>query len=177
MQILLFPFVLLSGLGLALSIIAHLMALAGLELPGGRLVWLLHAGIFVVWIPTVLVSIRTTRYAYRKDFWKTALAGCPVWMKRTLYALFAYALVNFVLFATQNGGGSGPGGTNAPSVVRLFSGHWMVFYGAAFAVLYSVIHAPRLLKRRKCPNGHNVAPTAEFCPDCGRSLQKDAENV
>jgi hypothetical protein len=158
---------LLSAFGLALSVFAHFMALAGVGLPGGGLVTTLDMGIFVVWIPTVLVSIRTTRYVNRKDFWKVALSGCPVWMRRAFYVFFVYGILNFILFVLITGSGPQPAGDAAPSVVRGFAGHWMIFYAAAFATLYSAIHAPNLFRERKCPKGHAVAPTAHLCPECG----------
>jgi hypothetical protein len=168
MKTILYPFMVLAACGLALSIGAHCMALAGATIPGGKLVWGLHIGIFLVWIPAVLVSTRTTRYANRKDFWKVALAGCPVWMRRGLYALFGYAIFNFVVFiATTASQPKHQAGGAPPSGVRGFSGHWMIFYGAAFAILYSRIHAPQLYRERKCPKGHAVSPTARFCSECG----------
>src|SRR5436190_19920974 len=139
MKVILYPFMVLAGFGLALSIAAHCMALAGVPIPGGKLVWGLHIGIFVVWIPTVLTSMQTTRYANRKDFWKVALAGCPLWMRRAGYILFGYAILNFIVFMATTA--SQPKqqqiGDAPPAVVRGFSGHWMIFYGTAFAVLYS----------------------------------------
>lgn len=176
-RIILYPFLLLSGIGLALSIVAHLAGLAGIELPGGRLVWALHAGIFVVWIPTVLVSMRTTRCANRKDFWKVALSGCPVWMRRAIYVLFGYGILNFFLFMQATGAGHTPTGDAPPSVIRGFSGHWMVFYSAAFAILYSAIHAPQLFRERKCPNGHAVGPTARYCSECGYAFPSESQDV
>jgi hypothetical protein len=177
MRIVLYPFMLLAAVGLALSVVAHVMAFAGFEFPGGKLVWTLHIGIFVVWIPTVLVSIRTTRYASRKDFWKVALSGCPPWMRKALYVLFAYAILNFILFMLTTTNAPHPAGDAPPSVVRGFSGHWMIFYAAAFATLYSAIHAPRLFRDRKCPNGHAVDPTAHFCPECGYAFPSESNHV
>ena len=119
----------LAGIGLALSMLAHLMAIAGMALPGGQLVWMLHVGLFVVWIPTVLISLRATRFSSRKDFWKIALSGCPGWMKKALYLLMGYAVLNFILFIATTANGPKPAGDVSPSVIRGFSGHWMVFYG------------------------------------------------
>ena len=169
----------LAACGLALSIGAHCMVLAGVPIPGGKLVWGLHVGIFVVWIPTVLTSMRTTRYANRKDFWKIALAGCPLWMRRGFYVLFGYGILNFVVFmaTTANQPKQQRIGDTPPSVVRGFSGHWMIFYGAAFAVLYSRIHAPELDRERKCPQGHTASPTARFCAECGHEFSNETENA
>ena len=166
----LYPFLVIAACGFLLSVAAHIMALSGLSLPGGGLVWALHIGVFVVWIPTVLVGNRITRNSNRKDFWKIALTGCPSWMRRTLYLVFGYAIFNFVLFMINTSGHPKPTGAAPPSVIRGFSGHWMVFYGAAFAVLYSALHAPYLFEERKCPQGHTVTAQARFCPVCGERL-------
>jgi hypothetical protein len=172
----LYPFLLLAAVGFVLSVAAHCMALAGVPIPGGKLVWNLHVGIFVVWIPTVLVAYQTTRYANRKDFWKVALAGCPPWMRRSLFILFGYAILNFVLFLASNQPKQSIG--DAPlTVIRGFSGHWMIFNGAAFAILYSRIHSPQLYQPRKCPQGHVVSPTARFCPECGYAFPDAAGNA
>src|SRR5262249_35107281 len=56
MSIACYPFMVLATIGLLLSFGIHIMALAGLSIPGGRAVWVLHIGIFVVWIPTVWIE-------------------------------------------------------------------------------------------------------------------------
>jgi len=157
----------LAACGFVLSVATHVMALAGETIPGGGLVWVLHIGIFVVWIPTVLVGKRITSGANNKDFWKVALAGCPAWMRHALSIVFVYGIVNFVIFMVSTGAHAKPTGTAPPAVVRGFSGHWMIFYGAAFATLYSAIHMPHPSRDRRCPRGHSVAPTARSCPECG----------
>ena len=171
MKLILYPLMLLAGCGFVLSVGAHCLALANVAIPGGQLVWGLHIGIFAVWIPTVLLTSRATRNSNRKDFWKVALAGCPTWMRRGLYVLFGYAVLNFVLFIIATAGQHGRStGDASPTVIRGFSGHWMVFYGVAFAVLYSRIRSPQLYRDRKCPQGHAVAPLARFCPECGSAV-------
>ncbi len=140
----LYPLSLLAGAGLALSAAAHAIAWAGMSLPGGSLVWALHIGVFVVWIPTVLVCIKTTRYADRNDFWKVALSGCPPWMRKALYVLVGYAVCNFIVQILTTTRGVQTMSDAPPAVIRGFSGHWMVFYCTAFCVLYSSLHAPHL---------------------------------
>jgi hypothetical protein len=172
MNILLYPFMLLSAMGLLLSVGSHLAALAGWPIPGGNLVWGLHVGIFVVWLPTVLVANRMTRYGKRSDFWKLALSGCPTWARYALYGLFGYAVLNFIFGMSKLPGHGGGSNASNPGVeVRLFSGHWMVFYGAAFATLYSAINNSKWLKGRKCVRGHEVAPLDKFCPECGAVVE------
>jgi hypothetical protein len=172
MNLLLIPFLLLSAVGFVLSLIVHLAGLAGIAPPGGGLVWGLHAGAIVVSLPVVLVATRIAGGLNHKDAWKVMLSGCPNWMRQAFFVLFAYAILNFLWFAVTTSGQPKPKGVAPPSVIRGFSGHWMVFYAAAFATLYSVIQAPELLRRRNCPEGHPVSVTDHFCPRCGRLVEK-----
>jgi hypothetical protein len=156
----------LAWVGLALSILSHLAALLGSAGPLGDYAWVLHIGIFVVWLPTVLVAARMSADFENKDTWKAALRGCPRWMRYMTYGFFGYALLNFVVFMiTAPKGGSGP---MPPAVVRGFSGHWMAFYSAAAAVLYSATHISDRDQVRRCANGHAVGPLARFCEQCGQ---------
>lgn len=178
MKTVLYAFMLLAGGGLVMSLGAHVMALAGVPIPGGGLVWVLHGGIFFVLFPALLASHHMGRHVSRKDLWKVVLAGCPVWMRRAAVVLFVYAIFNFVVFmattaTTPKQARQVKTNENPLEVVRGFSGHWMLFYGAAFAALYSMIHAPELYRERKCPLGHTVSPEARFCPECGQALSSE----
>ncbi|WP_295914308.1 hypothetical protein [uncultured Xanthomonas sp.] len=53
---LLLPLLVLAALGFVLSLIVHVMALAGYVPPGGEAVFAMHFGVFIVWLPTVLLS-------------------------------------------------------------------------------------------------------------------------
>ena len=170
MRIVLYPFMFLAGFGFALSVAAHIGALLEARFPGGKSAWLLHVGIFVVWLPTILLTISLTRDVPRREVWKVVLAGCPVWMRRTFYVICAYAMVNFVHFAVTNAHKPKSKVEVPASIVRGFSGHWMAFYGAAFAILYSTIHRADSDLLRRCPHGHGVSPTARFCAECGHAL-------
>lgn len=135
----LYFFAALAAAGLLLSVASHIAALRGTEGPLGHSAWMLHIGIFVVWLPAVLAARYMSAEFPAKDMWKASLRGCPVWMKYMVGVLFAYALVNF-LIAMRSFPGRGEAGATGwmpASVVRGFSGHWMVFYGTAMAVLYS----------------------------------------
>jgi hypothetical protein len=159
-------FSVVAALGLILSIFAHLAAVLGVQGPLGNYVFVLHVGIFVVWIPTVLVFRHLTAGSSRLDVWKVALRGCPEWMKYTVWGFFGYALLNFLVFIAN----APPKGSGAvtPTVVRGFSGHWMAFYSAAAAVLFSAANMTEAeWQGRKCVNGHSLGPTAQFCEQCG----------
>lgn len=156
----------LAWVGLTLSILSHLAALLGSQGPLGDYAWVLHIGIFIVWLPTVLVASRIGADFERKDLWKAVLRGCPQWMQYMVCGFFGYALLNFAIFIIASPkGGSGP---MPPAVVRGFSGHWMAFYSAAAAVLYSATHVSDRDQGRRCANGHSVGPLARFCEQCGQ---------
>lgn len=160
------PFMILAAAGLCVSIYVHLLALMDMPIPWDGSVWFLHIGIFVVWFPAVLIAQRVVRNVSQKDFWKIVLSGCPPWMRTVGYALFGYAILNFLyfMFLSQNGE------TGEGVEIRGFSGHWLVFYGMAFAILYSVHTRPELLDGLQCPNGHDVNLEAKFCSSCGARI-------
>jgi hypothetical protein len=170
------PFMLLAAAGFVLSLYAHVMSLLGLPTLWGESVWFLHVGIFVVWLPAVLVAQRLVRNSSQKDFWKVALLGCPRWMRVALFAIFPYAILNFLYFAfLANKSPDGAGGDG--STIQGFSGHWLIFYGAAFAILYSATHRPDLLDGVKCPSGHDVDPLSKFCGACGAEIRPERADV
>ena len=129
-------FALLSFVGLFLSLFVHLGALLGhLVVPESWFVFL-HVGIFVVWFPAVFVLQRRIGYTRGAGVWKKAFKGSPDGLRYTVYFFFLYAVINFVSFLPQAPTGRNTGGT-PPIVWRGFSGHWMAFYSAAFAILYA----------------------------------------
>jgi hypothetical protein len=158
----------LAVAGFLASLLVHLFALVGLASPLGLATWLLHIGIFIVWIPTVLIAQRLSRNAKRTDFWKAILRGCPAWVQSGGYIVFAYALVNFVLFTAQL---SAYSKNDVPIAVeyRGFSGHWMCFYYIGAATLYSAIRLGNV-SQRYCPRGHEVSPFANYCDVCGAQV-------
>jgi len=169
LSILLYPFVALSALGLILSILAHIGALLGFDIP--PIAFVLHIGIFVVWIPTVFVSNALAKNHDRKDFWKVVLRGAPKWAQYILYGFLYYAMFNFVLFFLPILGIRNIPILGLPmSDMRFFSGHWMAFYSAALITLYSVIQIQKNDLVRKCPNGHQVSNEATFCDKCGQMI-------
>jgi hypothetical protein len=160
-------FAALSAIGLALSVASHIAALEGRQSPLGDFTPALHVGIFIVWIPAVLVATRMrTGSASRKNYWKVVLRGCPAWMKYMTYGFFGYAALNFSYFMMFGFKQGGPGAM-PPPMVRGFSGHWMAFYAAALGILYSASQVWDKDSPRRCPSGHEVQPLAKFCDQCG----------
>jgi hypothetical protein len=161
-------FVCFSAIGLVVSLWVHLGAVMGRRVAPEAFFFILHVGIFVVWIPAVLVAQRLVGNVNRKDLWKVVLKDSPDWMRYMVYGFFGYAIVNFLLFMTKApSGGSG----NPPAVVwRGFSGHWMAFYSAALAILYAAARAEDISLR--CANGHLASSNAIYCPQCGQPVMR-----
>jgi Protein of unknown function (DUF3592) len=163
----LWVFVVVSCVGLALSIWVHLEAVMGRRVAPEPFFWLLHLGIFVVWIPAVFVAKQRVGNLNRKDLWKVCLSDVPDWVRYLLYGFFAYAFINFMYgFIKFPNGNSSTLGT-PPSVWRIFSGHWMLFYFAALVILYSAVNEHL---GARCLNGHSVPPDASFCAQCGQAV-------
>jgi hypothetical protein len=76
--------------------------------------------------------------------------------------------LNFFLFIGHAvGGTSQDDSPSSPQVIRGFSGHWMVFYYAAFAIAYSALMKPELLGDAICARGHRALLSDKFCSECG----------
>jgi hypothetical protein len=168
MKTLLAPLIVAAGIGLALSVVVHLTAVAGIPNPLGGAAWILHPGIFVVWLPAVLASRALTRDAKQGDFWRVVLPGCPPRMRYLVYGFLGYAVVNFAMFILGLYGDR----DDQFASLRGFSGHWMVFYVAALAMLSSYVRADTAVRR--CVNGHSVSPTANYCEICGQPIERHA---
>lgn len=157
----------LAGIGLVLSVIVHAYSLFGLSCPLGDMAWYLHFGVFIVWFPSVFIVQDLSREFKQKDLLKAALRACPAWMKYMAYFFFGYAILNFIVSAIIDTARETTGGDGA---FRSFSGHWMAFYSAAFALLYSATHVQEHDNTRRCPKGHPVSPSASFCEECGERI-------
>jgi hypothetical protein len=155
--------------GWTLGMLVHILSLADIDVTEKvPFVWLLHIGIFVVWVPVVLdLKKNEELQEYQQSgmlnrmnpigFFKILFKETPTWMTIIAGAGFFYALINFMLFIASQGG--------TPDIkdgqfilhnhgqlikilteqeyhhykaneVRGFSGHWILFYGIATAVLY-----------------------------------------
>jgi hypothetical protein len=100
-----------------------------------------------VWLPAVFVAEELAGNLNRKDFWKVVLKNSPVWMRSVVYGFFGYALINFLLFIAKAPAGNS--GANPPAALwKGFSGHWMAFYSAALAILYSAARHQASFDRR-----------------------------
>jgi drug/metabolite transporter (DMT)-like permease len=138
---------LIAAAGLVASLGVHGLALLGVplqdEVPG---VWLLHAGIFVVFAPVVFYLRRKAEGDDPMGIFK----GMRPWASVALVVLGIYAFLNFFMAMSSLGEGSAElrdgkyvlqnkgrlireisaseYKANRAATLRAFSGHWMLFY-------------------------------------------------
>jgi len=118
-----------AAAGFVASVACHVLGWLGVEPSWGKSVFVLHVGIFVVWIPLVLFANRTMPKPGRGNL-KHLFAVFPKWVQGVAYALFGYTMLNFAYFvysARQYPKHQVPFSVE----LRGFSGHWMLFYGIA----------------------------------------------
>jgi len=163
---LLWPCIVLSLVGLVLSMWVHFGALFGRQVAPSEYFWILHMGIFVVFFPAVLVSQKQAKKWRINRSWRDMFPGAPRWVNTMVGVFFVYALINFAIFMFYAPTGTQHGPETPPEVWRGFSGHWMLFYSAAFGMLYSAARTGR--GGTLCMNGHAIPPGAVLCPVCGQ---------
>lgn len=130
-------FLALAALGFGVSLLVNVLAWLNIAPPFGNAAFVLHLGVFVVAVPLLLMAQQGSPTGERKDFWKVALRGCPLWLRRSVPVIFVYDVVNFLFLVLNARPKSYPVTSTPPIVFRGFSGHWMAFYCLAFAVFYS----------------------------------------
>jgi hypothetical protein len=175
-QISLLALMVYAAAGLILSLAVHLLSFAGIQLGGDTLFFALHVGIFPLWIPVVLISMKLAGGMPRQSSWgtgnswsswKVMLSGCPPWMQYMTYGFFIYAIVNFAIFIFLAPSGKQIGGSPPAVVWHGFSGHWMAFYSAGLATITTAYRRGLANLTPKCPNGHSISYGDKFCPVCG----------
>ena len=160
-----YPVMLLSGAGVLLCLFSYLRWSTGSYRPLKSGPPVLFIGIFVVWLPTVVLMNTLTRDFKQKDLWKAALRGCPRGMRIGLWVLVgAVMAVTFLPVVLGRNSAPSEGG------FTLFP---IVFYAVSFCTMYSIIHVDELDAGRRCLNGHAMSPAAKFCEECGAPVAPD----
>ena len=102
--------------GWTLGLIVHILSLSDIDVTEKvPFVWLLHIGIFIVWLPIVLdLKKNEELQEYQKSemlnrmnpigFFKIIFKETPTWMTIIAGAGFFYAIINFLLFFASHGG-------------------------------------------------------------------------
>lgn len=137
----------LSVIGWCLSLIVHLSAVSGFDVESEYpYVFLLHIGIFIVWFPAIISTMRNEEYKESGNlsmspipFLKITFGRTPIWLTVIAAVCLIYAFVNFFLaFGMFDflGSTENTGINDEANTTRGFSGHWLAFYGMAAVMLY-----------------------------------------
>ena len=128
-----------GAVGFTVAALVHFGSYVGHTIrPENPLFWLLHIGIFPLFLVMVLrlrawQTSRRGMFGFRRAQlrWRELLAYVPVWVPPLVVLLFAYVMVNFLLATSHLPSGGGPAvesPADAIYTVRAFSGHWLIFY-------------------------------------------------
>lgn len=117
-------------LGLAIALMTHLLSLAGVWSPSETFMSVLTGGALVVALPGVLGLNELAGGVARREFWRTALRGCPDWMRRMTYGVLLYAVAHFLWGVVMSATGGDPA-PRFPEVVPL------PLYAITVSLLYS----------------------------------------
>jgi hypothetical protein len=159
------PFMWLSAVGFLFCVTIHAAALLGIQIISARNLIFLFAGVFIVYVPAILVTNWMTRDFKRKEWLKAALRGCPKWMRTAVNVFGGYAVLSFLAVMIAGRGQAGIDDSRVQS--GMFSAYGMAFYWTSFALLFSAFHVKDSDAGRRCLNGHRVSPSAKFCEECG----------
>jgi hypothetical protein len=163
MTALIYSFFALAVIGFVAMLLVHVSSLFGVTSPFDHFLKFLGPGVFVVFLPTVLVMNQLSRDFKQKDIWRAALRGCPQWMRRAVWVIFGYGWIGFFALPLLFGGGMDAAANKA----RSMSATLLIFYVIPVAILYSATQVKRVDDSRRCVNGHRVSPLAKFCEECG----------
>jgi hypothetical protein len=170
----LLPFLALAAIGFLLSVIVHGYALAGLTSPLGGFAWGLHVGLFLVWLPAIVISKYSDHKTGLKRGGKGPFRGCPTWMKYLAYILNLYAFINFFLSTNLSLFAIHPAKSQMGimQTARAFSGGWAAFYYIGFAMLFSAYRLEPWTPCGECANGHRVPIGNPVCSACGMLMDQ-----
>jgi hypothetical protein len=167
------PFAAMAALGLLLSLLVHIRALAGHHSLFGRGDILVLSGFFIVFIPAVIVVRRRTLGLPYMEQADAAYEPCPKWIRIALGVIGANAAVWIVYtFIAQP-----PTRIEGPipaNVLCPFSAIAMAFYAMSLAFLFPVVRNGKLWRQIRCPDGHRLSSLATRCPFCGKAVVPDS---
>jgi hypothetical protein len=133
-------------LALCVAIVVHAATFTSYSMsPSNPLFWILHIGIFPLFIPMVFglrkwSQTQTGPFGFKSSRlrWRELLVYFPTWVPKAVVILFVYVMINFLLAVSHLPAGGHASAAAMQSMdpeqgrylVRAFSGHWLVFYTA-----------------------------------------------
>ena len=141
-KMLAYPVMVLSGIGVMLCLSFYLLGVTGIYPLPAKETPVLFGGLFVVWIPTVILANRLTQDFKQRDFWKAALRGCPAWMRAALWVVIGCVFAVFFLpvLSKRSPGIASIGISPVETICTLPHN---VLFGLRCCVMYSLINVQR----------------------------------
>ena len=143
-------------LALFIAIVVHASTFTAYSMsPSNPLFWILHIGMFPLFIWMILglrkwseVQIGPFGFKSSRLRWRELVGYFPPWIVKLELILGAYVMINFLLAVSHLPAGahlsSGAARSMDPEharyLVRAFSGHWLIFYSAP--TLYYLLVPP-----------------------------------
>lgn len=146
--------------GWVLSFIVHLLSIAKYDITDKiPYIWALHIFLFVVWLPAILYLVKGKEFKNisQSAVFKSIYKKRPFWLITICIICFIYAGINFSIYLNSYIGSADiidgqyvlqDKGALIKNITeeeyheynaaqtRAFSGHWLVFYGIAAAILF-----------------------------------------
>ena len=132
------PLMYLAFAGFLISFCINVACVLGKQIPPDVPFFFMHVGIFVVFFPAVFAAKKMLGGTVRRDFWKVAMKDAPDVARYLFYVIFAYGWLTgiFGFFSGSSGMATTQRPPSGPDWLA-FSGTWMIFYNASFAILLS----------------------------------------
>ena len=173
MRTLIRPLAGIAAVGLLVSIYVHVSAWIGVAMtPLAAWMLALHLTAILLAFPMIVAGHliagdpMDVAYLSSSDV-HLVLQACSPAMRGVIYGFAGYAMVNFAFFAWQIASGAH---VDDAATLRGFSGHWMAFFAAEMAIMWTYVTRATTVAR--CPNGHPVSPNANFCEICGQPVAR-----
>jgi hypothetical protein len=132
------PLMYLALAGFLISLWINIACVLGKQIPSDAPLFLMHIGIFVVFIPATLTGQKMLGGKLRRDFWKAVMKDAPEAYYYLFYIIFAYSwLTGVYAFFSGFPGNGQPSTPSSGQDWLVFSGVWMIFYYASFAIFLS----------------------------------------
>ncbi|MDB5137515.1 MAG: hypothetical protein JWP37_4118 [Mucilaginibacter sp.] len=146
----------IAAVGWLCALYINLYALQGVDLSAKYYtVWLLHAGVFFVWIPAVLELRKNEEWKQLRSnsrsnairpfgFYRILLKGVPAWLTMLFYGCLIYTFCSFIYFNfnlsgfinTRHQVSEITARQKDVNTISLFSAVWLFFYCTAATILY-----------------------------------------
>jgi hypothetical protein len=159
----------LCFIGMAIALAVHVSAMFAPGAVADSVVFPMHLGLMALAIPTILVSNKVTAGVRPKDLWPAVRAATPKWLQLFVKVFGVYCLIGFVVFVATTEHEKSTDGMMQPRTLAYFSAGWALGYAALAQYLFLVRN--RLAIERRCPQGHEVGASAQYCELCGTPLR------